>query len=126
MRPIKPIIKYPGGKSAELKIIKKYQPKIIDNYIVPFVGGGAVFFDTLPKNKSFINDSSKELMLYYKAIKNNDEKFITFLEKINNIWMETRNIIIDNKNEYLLRYIHNLKLLKSTRTYYKHMPEFKV
>lgn len=107
MRPIKPIIKYPGGKSAELKIIKKYQPKIIDNYIEPFVGGGAVFFDTLPKNKSFINDSSKELMLYYKAIKNNDEKFITFLEKINNIWMETRNIIIDNKGSLINKFYNN-------------------
>ncbi|PTK26546.1 DNA adenine methylase, partial [Staphylococcus hominis] len=59
-------MKYPGGKSSELKIINKYQPEVINNYIEPFVGGGAVFFDILPKNKSFINDNSKELMLYYK------------------------------------------------------------
>ncbi|MHB7919902.1 DNA adenine methylase [Staphylococcus hominis] len=100
-------MKYPGGKSSELKIINKYQPEVINNYIEPFVGGGAVFFDILPKNKSFINDNSKELMLYYKALKNNDQKFINFLEKINNIWIETSNIITKNKSILINKFYIN-------------------
>lgn len=107
MRPIKPIMKYPGGKGSELKIIKEYQPKIINNYIEPFIGGGAVFFDTLPRNKAFINDSSKELMLYYQALKNQDENFINFLDKINTIWMETQKIVDNNENILINKYQTN-------------------
>ena len=41
---LKPLLKYPGGKTSELEVIEKYLPKNFNNYIEPFVGGGAVYF----------------------------------------------------------------------------------
>ena len=52
---LKPLLKYPGGKTSELEVIEKYLPKNFNNYIEPFVGGGAVFF-YINNNYNFIND----------------------------------------------------------------------
>lgn len=40
---MKPFIKWPGGKDSELKYILPAKPKVIRNYIEPFLGG-ALFF----------------------------------------------------------------------------------
>ncbi|KKL45072.1 hypothetical protein LCGC14_2359360, partial [marine sediment metagenome] len=61
---MKPLIKWAGGKSGEIKHIEKIIPKF-DRYIEPFFGGGAVFFDLEPK-EAVINDVSGELMTFYK------------------------------------------------------------
>ena len=34
---LKPLLKYPGGKTSEVEIIEKYLPSNISNYIEPFV-----------------------------------------------------------------------------------------
>lgn len=65
---MKPLIKWAGGKSSEIKYVEKIIPKF-DRYIEPFFGGGALFFDLEPK-KSVINDVSEELMVFYKLLKN--------------------------------------------------------
>ena len=41
---MKPLLKWTGGKSSELPIIKKHLPKKFDNFVEPFIGGGAVYF----------------------------------------------------------------------------------
>ncbi len=51
---LKPLFKYPGGKSSELKHLKKLLPDF-DTYIEPFLGGGAVFWATKAK-QWIIND----------------------------------------------------------------------
>jgi hypothetical protein len=38
---LKPFIKWPGGKSSELELIKFYAPTKFSRYIDPFVGGGS-------------------------------------------------------------------------------------
>ena len=43
---MKTILKWPGGKEKELPVIRKYSPSYTGRFIEPFVGGGAVFFDT--------------------------------------------------------------------------------
>ena len=43
---MKTILKWPGGKEKELPIIRKYSPIYSGRFIEPFVGGGAVFFET--------------------------------------------------------------------------------
>lgn len=68
---MKPIIKWTGGKTSELKEIVKLIPKY-NRYIEPFFGGGAVFFHLAPQ-KAIINDISPNLMDYYKLIKAQDE-----------------------------------------------------
>ncbi len=55
------------------------QSRTIDNYIEPFLGGGAMFF-FLRKNynikTSYLFDVNKELIVGYKAIKNNLNELI--------------------------------------------------
>ena len=41
---MKPIIKYRGGKSKEIREFASLIPQDYDRYIEPFFGGGAVFF----------------------------------------------------------------------------------
>jgi DNA adenine methylase len=84
---LKPLIKYPGGKERELKYILPNIPSTIDRYFEPFVGGGAVYFAVAPALKSaFINDKSKDLMLLYKSIKQNDSLFFNYVKEIIDVW----------------------------------------
>lgn len=62
---LKPIIKYCGGKSREIKYFAKYFPDSFETYYEPFLGGGAVFFEYMPKN-AFLSDSNRQLMNFYK------------------------------------------------------------
>ena len=64
-----PIIKYCGGKRREIKYFAKYFPDSFGTdsgtYYEPFLGGGAVFFEFMPKN-AFLSDSNRQLMDFYK------------------------------------------------------------
>ena len=62
---MEPIIKYPGGKRREIKHFAKYFPDSFDTYYEPFLGGGAVFFEYMPK-KAFLSDANRRLMDFYK------------------------------------------------------------
>lgn len=62
---MKPIIKYCGGKSREIKYFAKYFPDSFETYYEPFLGGGAVFFGFMPKH-AFLSDSNRQLMNFYK------------------------------------------------------------
>lgn len=68
---MKPIIKWPGGKSREIDKIERLIPTY-DRYIEPFFGGGALFFHLSPK-AAVINDISESLMQYYSLIKAQDK-----------------------------------------------------
>lgn len=64
--PLKPLIKWSGGKSDEIKSFEQYIPTF-DTYIEPFVGGGSLYFHLNP-NKAIINDVHPELIDFYTAI----------------------------------------------------------
>ncbi|MCI2948322.1 DNA adenine methylase [Staphylococcus caledonicus] len=81
---LKPLFKYPGGKSAEYKYLKKLFPSF-KYYIEPFLGGGAVYWATKAENY-LINDFSKELVSIYSFTKFQDEKFLNLLNDISIIW----------------------------------------
>ena len=83
----KPFVKWVGGKRQLLKQFRLrdlYPPEGFNSekarYFEPFVGGGAVFFDLLPK-KAFLSDLNSELVITYNVIKNDVEKLITSLKK---------------------------------------------
>ena len=89
----KPFLKWAGGKGQILHEIESRLPttikqsKIIDSYIEPFVGGGAVFFHLMNNYKikeSTLIDNNKELLIGYQVIKHNPNELIkklAFLEK---------------------------------------------
>lgn len=82
---ISPFLKWVGGKRQLMPTILEHLPNNIKkyNYIEPFIGGGAVFFNLQPKN-AIINDSNEELINVYNTIKNNLEDLITDLKKHHN------------------------------------------
>ncbi len=103
---LKPLLKYPGGKSSELPIILKHTPNDIQKYIEPFLGGGAVYF-AIKANEYYVNDKSEDLMLLYRYIKEKNSDFFNELETINNNWELLSNISENGLNSFcdiLLRY----------------------
>lgn len=111
---MKPLIKWAGGKSHEIKNIDSFIPKF-DRYIEPFFGGGALFFDLEPKN-AIINDISEELITFYNLLKNGRtgdifkeeiykyveawEKIKIYMEKFGNSFLELYKQYRDNKINY--------------------------
>ena len=65
---MKPIVKWSGGKGDEISKIIPHLPANYDTYIEPFIGGGALYFHLKPK-KAVITDVHKELISFYKSIK---------------------------------------------------------
>ena len=43
-KPLKPIVKWHGGKKEEIKHILPHIPSSYSKYLEPFVGGGALYF----------------------------------------------------------------------------------
>jgi DNA adenine methylase len=66
---LKPLIKWSGGKSEEIKQFEKYIPDSYNYYLEPFVGGGSVYFYINP-HKAVINDIHSELTDFYEMIGN--------------------------------------------------------
>jgi DNA adenine methylase len=81
---LKPIIKWSGGKSDEIKMFEQYFPTNYTKYIEPFVGGGSVFFYLNPSN-AVISDVHTELIHLYKSIANGQANDIyTFMSQTPN------------------------------------------
>jgi DNA adenine methylase len=64
---LKPLIKWSGGKSDEIKLFEKYIPHKYKTYIEPFVGGGALYFHLCPE-RAIINDIHPDLFALYHEI----------------------------------------------------------
>jgi len=67
IKPLKPLVKWSGGKGDEIKQFEKYIPSNYDTYLEPFIGGGALFFHLAP-NKAVISDVHTELVDLYTSI----------------------------------------------------------
>lgn len=83
----KPFVKWVGGKRQLLKQFRElnlYPPECFNpesnTYFEPFVGGGAVFFDLLPKHAE-LSDTNRELVVAYNVIKDNVDGLIKSLKK---------------------------------------------
>jgi DNA adenine methylase len=80
-------VKWVGGKRQLLKQFRDmglYPPEHFDPiknaYFEPFLGGGAVFFDLLPR-RAHLSDMNAELVTTYNIIKDDVEKLIKSLKK---------------------------------------------
>ncbi len=119
---MKPIIKYRGGKSREIQEFQRFIPTTFDNYIEPFLGGGAVFFFLEPQS-AILNDVNNRLMTFYGQVKNNYHELSRELFELEQIYESNQidyiknkaaaantNIRIENRNEalyYKLRDMYN-------------------
>lgn len=82
---MKPFMKYPGGKTKEVPLVRTYMPLNIERYFEPFVGGGSVYFD-LNIHPSFISDFSFDLINLYTLVQQQDEALHNLLIIFDNIW----------------------------------------
>lgn len=80
---IKPFLKWAGGKTQLIPELSKYLPTRFNKYIEPFIGGGAFFFYLNP-GKAIISDSNEELIITYKAVRDNVEDVIKILATYKN------------------------------------------
>lgn len=85
---VKPFVKWPGGKSEEVDIIHRYIPNNIQNYIEPFLGGGACFLslDVDIYDRAYVNDFSGELIELYRMIEEDNEVLGNYLQDIWSLW----------------------------------------
>lgn len=108
------LIKWTGGKKNEIKYIKDLIPKF-DNYVEPFLGGGALFFDLEPKS-AYVNDISTDLIQFYQLLSEKDTRktlkeillsyneYWDYIAEINNMLYPKFKIIYDGfKHEKLDR-----------------------
>ena len=106
---LSPVIKWAGGKEAELKHILPNLPQSFDRYFEPFVGGGAVFF-SIKSDEMLINDKSVELMTLYELIQGGDKNFFEKLKEINGNWRLLDHVVENKSSELLSIYIKTAPL----------------
>ena len=79
----KPFVKWAGGKRQIMSELEKNFPDRFGTYVEPFLGGGAVMFDLLTKNRSLkcnVSDLNSDLVLAYVTIRDKLSKLIESLE----------------------------------------------
>jgi DNA adenine methylase len=79
----RPLLKWAGGKTQMIPSLLEAMPKKFENYIEPFIGGGALFFHLSPKS-ALIADSNPELISLYRQIANDYEPVLKLLMKMPN------------------------------------------
>jgi DNA adenine methylase len=84
--PVKPFVKWAGGKAQILNEIRRLYPSglgtTITKYAEPFVGGGAVLFDILSKyqlDEIYISDINRKLIATYKHIRDDVDELVDTL-----------------------------------------------
>lgn len=128
-KPIKPFLKWVGGKSQIIDNILEHIPANIKNYYEPFLGGGSVLLNVLQiyKLNNIIisgnitaSDINKDLIDLYNNIKDNINQFIYELQIIKNEYISIINLNIDydkiKKNK--LQDTKEESLLSKERYYY--------
>ncbi|MFB5630732.1 MAG: DNA adenine methylase [Nitrosopumilaceae archaeon] len=80
----KPFVKWAGGKRQLIPQIEKQLPEKFSSYFEPFLGGGALLFHLLSKNKNlkgYVSDLNSDLILSYITIRDNLESLLKSLQK---------------------------------------------
>ena len=105
---LKPIIKWSGGKTDEIKKFISYIPETYSIYLEPFIGGGALYFHLNPE-RAIINDVHKELIDFYQSIKNGDAcEIYNFMKTHSN----------DEETYYKVRKYDNTNTLDNAKRFY--------
>jgi len=106
---MKTILKWPGGKEKELPVIREYTPKYTGRFIEPFVGGGAVFFDTTTE-RCCINDKSDELINLYNCAKERNADLIKYLQLEIDEFTSLGAFVDEHTNDVLKLYLSEISI----------------
>jgi DNA adenine methylase len=83
--PVRPLLKWAGGKRQLLPTLATYYPAAFDRYIEPFLGSGAVFFHLAatgaigPHHAVVLADVNADLIGCYRALRDSTAAVITEL-----------------------------------------------
>ena len=75
----RPFVKWVGGKTQLLGKLHEQLPSTFNQYVEPFVGGGALFFSVNPE-KALLADSNGELINAYQVVRDNLNELIESLK----------------------------------------------
>lgn len=84
--PVAPLIKWPGGKTRELRRLRVHVPDRIGRYVEPFVGGGAMYLALSPTGGAVLNDVNPSLVGFYRAVATGDAAFAARLAELVDAW----------------------------------------
>lgn len=76
---MKPILKWAGGKTQLLPVIRELMPSSFNRYFEPFIGGAAVLLALEPRC-AIVNDINPELVNLYRQVKDAPGAFMAALE----------------------------------------------
>jgi DNA adenine methylase len=103
---LKPFVKWAGGKRQLIGEILERIPHSFENYIEPFLGGGAVLFALQPK-RALINDINASLIHTYKTIACEPQEFIVKIKALDSRIAEG-----GKEYYYFIRDLYNSKLMR--------------
>jgi DNA adenine methylase len=83
----KPLFMWAGGKTRMIKFYdqSKIMPDVVDTYVEPFFGGGAMYLEVMERYKpstSVINDVNPSIVNIYQSIKTDVHNFIIHLDDL--------------------------------------------
>jgi DNA adenine methylase len=81
--PVRPVLKWAGGKSRSLREILAALPERIGTYYEPFIGGAAVFFALATERrfkKAVLSDRNAALIEVYTGLQKDPESIIKILK----------------------------------------------
>ena len=84
---VRPLLKWAGGKRQLLPVIREFYPQHFSEYIEPFFGSGAVFFDLcaagrLDGRRVRLADANPDLVGCYTMLRDRTDDVIAVLEKL--------------------------------------------
>lgn len=111
MPTIEPFVRWAGGKTWLIPYMADILGDIqIEHYHEPFLGGGAVFFATEHKKKSYLSDANPQLINAYIQVRDNPEDVIALFQEMPNTEADyyriRAEITIDNTVENAARFIY--------------------
>lgn len=86
-RPIRPLLKWAGGKRQLLPYLRRVYPSEFNRYIEPFFGSGAVFFDLhgegrLREHDAVLIDANADLIGCYETVRDAPDEVARELERL--------------------------------------------
>ena len=84
--PATALLKWPGGKAAELERLESARPQFSGRFIDPFVGGGAAALSAARQHNVIAGDTSTDLVNLYLLVQSPEETARQQLERMATIW----------------------------------------
>ena len=86
-QPVRPFLKWAGGKRQLLPRLREFYPTTFRAYREPFLGSGAVFFDLvnqgqLAGRRTFLSDTNADLVGCYSLLRDQPDALIACLRRL--------------------------------------------